>query len=225
QEFFHFTSHVKVDTDDDNFLDGYEVLYGSDPTDSLDYPTMPAEWYAELTGLIGDNTDMIEVLGTWAAGNATLLETVIALAEQNTEYLSNLNSTMIGNITEIRAVLDELGFSVGDTDYDGLDDLDEITYGTSITCIDTDSDNLNDAFEIKYGTDPLNDDSDGDTWLDGVEAAAGTDPKNAADYPGASTPTDDETSGSYNWFAYAGIGGGAALVGIMALLMIRKRKG
>jgi len=127
---------------------------------------------------------------------------------------------MIGNITEIRAVLDELGFSVGDTDYDGLDDLDEIIYGTSSTCSDTDCDNLNDAFEIKYGTDPLNDDSDGDTWLDGVEVAAGTDPKNAADYPGASTPTDDDaptdddTSGPSNWFTYAGIGDGVALVGV-----------
>ncbi|MHA1619676.1 MAG: right-handed parallel beta-helix repeat-containing protein [Promethearchaeota archaeon] len=293
-EFTHYTSPVKVDTDNDNFLDGYEVLYGSDPTNPLDYPTMPAEWYNAFAEIIGENTAMIDVLGTWAAGNTTLLEnliadcasnasllesvatwlsgnateietlltllegnatllintiemlqgnttlleTVVALAEQNTEYLSNLNSTISGNITQIQAVLEQLGINIGDSDYDGLDDLEELTYGTSITCSDTDCDNLNDAFEIKYGTNPLNDDSDGDTWLDGVEVAAGTDPKNATDYPGASlptndgdtptndddTPTDDDTSGSTTWLTYAGIAGGVALVGVFALLIIKNQK-
>ncbi|MBD3158500.1 MAG: hypothetical protein GF309_06875 [Candidatus Lokiarchaeota archaeon] len=63
--------------------------------------------------------------------------------------------------------MDMLGATIGDYDYDGLDDRDEIELGTDIHNVDTDCDNLNDAFEVKIVTEPL-------------------DP---SDYPGAQTAT------------------------------------
>ena len=180
------TNPFCIDTDNDNFLDGYEVEYGSDPLDPMSYPSIPQAWYESIY----EDLD----------GNASRIEFVVGLVSQNTAYLQQLNASVIGNITEIREILDQLGIAVGDSDYDGLDDLDEITYGTDILCIDTDCDNLNDAFEIKIGTDPLDDDSDSDTYLDGVEVLAGTDPLDDSDYPGvtgtttSTTPTSTTTS-------------------------------
>ena len=162
----------------------------------------------EVIGWLDGNHSAIEALFTYVEGNATLLlqtisvldsnttqiQLVAALATANYEWLQGLNSTAIGNITEIRDVLAQLGVTVGDLDYDGLDDLDEIFYGTDIQCIDTDCDNLNDAFEIKIGTNPLDDDSDADTYFDGIEVMYGTDPLDSNDYPGMETSTTTPTS-------------------------------
>ncbi len=313
------TNLYRIDTDFDNFLDSYEFLYGSDPLDPMDYPSMPQAWYDSIyedldgnatliqnlikwvdgnstlletvmqqlddnttlltqviawldgnhsaietlfTQLDGNatlllktvnslngNTSLIQNLLTWSAGNETLLLNVItqvdaieptdltqviawldgnhtaietlftyvegnatlllstiadvnyneaqldilaALISGNAAFLNSLNATHFEDyediqdaIDEIRAVVEELGISVGDADYDGLDDLDELAYGTDLLCIDTDVDNLNDAFEIKLGTNPLDDDSDSDSYLDGVEVVAGTDPLDPLSYPGS----------------------------------------
>ena len=264
-----------VDTDGDNFLDGYEVEYESDPLDPSSYPAIPQDWYDSLMiylegnatllqkviawsegnatlintiiyqleqnatllqqviGWLGDTNSTIDLLFTYLKGNATqlmdvisylkgnatqivlltqwygklesyisgnatllakvmmdlnnnatLIDTVYALATQNANYLSQLNGTLSTSIDTIQAVINELGISIGDTDYDGLDDLEELSYGTDPTMIDTDLDNLNDAFEIKYGTDPLDDDTDDDGYYDGIEVASGTDPLDSNDYPG-----------------------------------------
>ena len=245
EEFMYGSNPLLIDTDNDNFLDGYEALYGTDPTDPDDYPVMPQAWYDAIYEHLDGNATLIQNLIAWSDGNATILQTVIqqmeanatllqqviswldgnhtaietlftfvegnatlltqtvdsvnansaqltllaGLVTQNADLLSTLNATHIGDINQIQAVLDLLGVTVGDTDYDGLDDLTEISIGTDIQCIDTDTDNLNDAYEVKIGTDPLDDDSDGDSYLDGAEILAGTDPLDATDYPGAATPT------------------------------------
>ena len=156
----------------------------------------------QVIGWLGENATEIERLFTYLNGNATLrakvifelgnnatlLNTVVALATQNGDYLSQINGTLSGRIDDIRIIMDELGISIGDIDYDGLNDLDELSYGTNPTMIDTDLDNLNDAFEIKYGTDPLDDDSDNDGHYDGIEIASGNDPLDPNDYPGRITP-------------------------------------
>ncbi len=153
----------------------------------------------QIIAWLDGNHSAIETLFTYVEGNATLLldvvydlsgnatrlELIAALATQNTAALNLMNASMIGDIDEIRAVLEQLGVTVGDSDYDGLDDLDEIAHGTDIQCIDSDTDNLNDAFEIKLGTNPLDDDSDADTYLDGIEVIAGTDPLDPLSYPGS----------------------------------------
>jgi hypothetical protein len=231
----YFTNPQLIDTDGDNFLDGYEVDYGSDPTDSESYPAIPEQWFESLNVLMEGNATLIQNLIDWSNGNETLLEITYALAIQNTAYLAALEGNLEGNVTEIRAVLEELGFIIGDTDYDGLDDLDEVLYNTSLTCADTDCDNLNDAFEVKIGTDPLNDDSDGDDWYDGVEVAAGTSPMDAADYPGSdnssdNSDSDNDTDGNGvnssfpTGIVIGGVMGLGALIGMVSMILIKRKK-
>ena len=190
-----------------------------------------------LTYVEGNATLLLQTVNA-LNGNATRLDLIAALATANIEWLQELNSTVIGNLTEIREVLDQLGVTVGDSDYDGLDDLDEIAEGTDILCIDTDCDNLNDAFEIKIGTDPLDEDSDGDTYLDGAEVLAGTDPLDINDYPGAITTTPSTTTTTTTTtttsvtdvpsplmivILVAGIGGGIAVI-IVIIFIIKKKR-
>ena len=183
--------------------------------------------------LDGNHTS-IEKLFSYVEGNATLLMQVVsavdnneaeldllaALVTRDVAALSQFNASHIEDINEIRAVLDMLGVTVGDTDYDGLDDLDEIALGTDLQCIDTDCDNLNDAYEVKIGTDPTDDDSD--TFLDGAEVLAGTDPLDALDYPGHTGTTTVPPMG----IELVVIVGAAGCVGLMVLLVLmRKRTG
>ncbi|MFO7835073.1 MAG: SBBP repeat-containing protein [Candidatus Thorarchaeota archaeon] len=217
EDIFYDCDPYCIDTDNDNFLDGYEVEYDTNPTNPAEYPAMPQVWYDKIYENLDGNATLlqqvlswldgnhraIETLFTYVEGNATLLQEAVvaldgnatqlglvaALATDNQEWLQSLNSTAIGNITEIREVLDQLGVTVGDTDCNGLDDLDEIAEGTDIQCIDTDCDNLNDAYEIEIGTDPLEKDTDQDGYDDGHEIMSGTNPLDAADHPGTGVST------------------------------------
>jgi hypothetical protein len=186
----------------------------------------------------GNATVLMEVVNA-LDGNSTQLELVTAIATQNAEWLSQFNTTMIDNITLIREVLDQLGVTVGDTDYDGLDDLDEISIGTDIQRIDTDNDNLIDAFELKIGTDPLDDDTDGDTYFDGFEVLSGTDPLNSADYPGVTTteptttsstttaatsPTTTTTTPPDMTILYITLGAGTTVIIILVVILFMKKR-
>jgi pimeloyl-ACP methyl ester carboxylesterase len=57
----------------------------------------------------------------------------------------------------------------GDTDDDGIDDLDERLIGTLPWCADTDCDGLGDGFELSIGFNPLSANYDGDSFRDGAE--------------------------------------------------------
>ncbi|WP_342304066.1 hypothetical protein [Methanolobus sp. ZRKC5] len=63
-----------------------------------------------------------------------------------------------------------------DTDDDGLSDYVEFTIGTNITHYDTDGDGLNDMTEIIFGSDPKVVDTDGDGLFDDEEFDFGSDP-------------------------------------------------
>ncbi len=351
------TNPFRIDSDNDNFLDAYEILYGSNPLDPMSYPAIPQAWYdtiyenldynstliqnllawsagnasllqivmqqldnnatllqqvivwldgnhtaigtlfTQLDGnatllfqtvsALNGNSTLIQNLLTWSAGNETLLLNVIdqvnsmepvdlsqviewldgnhtaiqtlftymagnaslllsvidqmngnatkldlvaALVTQNTAWLQTLNASVIGDINEIRAVLNQLGVTIGDTDYDGLDDLDEIFYGTDILCIDTDCDNLNDAYEVKIGTDPTDDDSDNDTYLDGAETIAGTNPLDAQDYPGSgntsttsTTTSPSTTDQSVSIMVMILVSSGGLIGLLVVMLVLRKR--
>lgn len=56
-----------------------------------------------------------------------------------------------------------------DTDGDGIDDVDEPTYGTDPNDPDSDDDGLLDGYEVEIGTDPLDPDTDDDRLTDGDE--------------------------------------------------------
>ena len=228
EDFLYGTDPYCIDSDNDNFLDAYEIAYGTSATDPADYPTMPQAWYDVIYEDLDGNTTLIQQVISWLDGNATELALVAALVTSNYDWLNALNATTFGNFTQIREVMDMLGATIGDADYDGLDDLEEIALGTNFQCIDTDCDNLNDAFEVKIGTDPLDDDSDGDTYLDGIEVLAGTDPLDGNDYPGATTsttsssPPPDEFSPMVLAIVIAGAGIGVTVV---IVLILRKRRG
>ncbi|HUT81933.1 MAG TPA: hypothetical protein VMZ29_12080 [Candidatus Bathyarchaeia archaeon] len=71
-----------------------------------------------------------------------------------------------------------------DSDGDFLTDAWEQDFGTDPLNADTDFDGLNDYQEIdRYSTDPFDPDSDDDGWFDGKEVSWGTDPLNPASNP------------------------------------------
>ena len=66
-----------------------------------------------------------------------------------------------------------------DADEDGLTNLQELEYGTSMICADTDNDGLSDYDEIfKYYTNPILYDTDNDTLSDGDEVKLNLSPTN-----------------------------------------------
>lgn len=86
-----------------------------------------------------------------------------------------------------------------DDDNDGLDDVDEPTYGTDPLIADTDNDGLSDGQEVNtYGTVPTNPDSDGDGVTDGDEVNVyGIDPNasNRGDLGPRGTPDGNINAG------------------------------
>lgn len=176
-----------------------------------------------FTYVNGNATLLMQTI-TELNGNATQLELVAALATQNIERLTQLNASYIGSIDEIRAVLYKLGVTVGDTDYDGLDDLQELALGTDLQCIDTDCDNLNDAYEVKIGTDPTDDDSDNDTYYDGAEVLAGTDPLDYLDYPGSTSSTTTATTEPFMGIGLIIVAAVTGCAPIIVLLVVMRRR-
>ena len=63
-----------------------------------------------------------------------------------------------------------------DTDGDGLNDAEEMLYGTDPELVDTDEDGLDDHDEVVRGTNPIDPDSDADGLSDSEEVALGTNP-------------------------------------------------
>ncbi|MGA1794393.1 MAG: LamG-like jellyroll fold domain-containing protein [bacterium] len=80
----------------------------------------------------------------------------------------------------------------GDTDYDGIPDAWEVTWGTDFTRANADSeqdaDGLTNGEEYDNGTDPDNPDTDGDGFNDGIEVEMGTDPTDPSSYPPEISP-------------------------------------
>ncbi len=78
------------------------------------------------------------------------------------------------------AKYDSTGFGVSDGecdfDMDGLNNYEEVLYGSNPHKADTDSDTLNDADEILHGTDPADTDTDKDGMSDGIEIPYGMNP-------------------------------------------------
>lgn len=80
-----------------------------------------------------------------------------------------------------------------DDDNDGLNDLDEATYGSNPQMVDTDGDGLNDGEEVNvYGTNPITSDSDGDTLSDGDEVNVYSTNPLSLDSDGDSYSDDEE---------------------------------
>lgn len=76
---------------------------------------------------------------------------------------------------EFNAAIKKL--SATDQDFDGIPDIDEVKYQTSVTSADSDGDGLTDSQEVfTFKTNPLKADTDGDGKTDGYEVRRGTNP-------------------------------------------------
>ena len=99
-----------------------------------------------------------------------------------------LDEVRIYDVALAQSQVEDMLEGEGDSDADGLTNVEEYRYGTNPgtddTVTDNDSDGLSNYVEIKiYGTDPFNPDTDGDGANDGAEITAGTDPLVADQYP------------------------------------------
>ena len=80
-------------------------------------------------------------------------------------------------IMTIGFVMTAVTLAYSDTDGDGLNDEEEMYYGTDPFSDDSDGDGLNDYEEVNdYDTDPNDADTDGDGLNDGQEVDSRTDP-------------------------------------------------
>ena len=169
------TNPVSSDSDEDGIDDAYELNeYGTDP------------WYPDTDddGL----TDGVEVqMGTAPLSADTDEDGLTDGAEVQcgTFPLSaDTDNDGLSDGWEVATGLDPLSGegidgASGDSDFDGLTNLQELNLGTDPCDSDTDGDNLSDGWEVSHGLDPLSA-ADGDPDCDGLpnaqEIAIGTDP-------------------------------------------------
>ncbi len=212
EEYALGTNPVSIDTDNDNFLDGYEVDVGADPCDPLDTPVLSPTQYDAITAMAGNNADLINIVFAFVKGNWT--------------YLQASRAQIVANMTTIESLLYLLDDTLADRDSDGMADVYEIGNGTNPQIADSDLDNLGDALEVKIGTNPLDDDSDGDGYMDGAEFAAGTDPLDETEYPGMVQGTNPSPQPTTDAVAttIAAIALGIAVFAVVALILVIKKK-
>ena len=171
------TDNNNPDTDDDGFIDGDEVLNGSDPLDSCS-PNVSAVGVNDCDndGLTNDEETFN---GTDPANPDTDGDGINDGAEVNGG--SNPTDSCDPNPASANAT--------ADCDNDGLTTEEETTAGTDAGNPDTDGDGFTDGNEVDNGTNPLNacdpvnsgigtDDCDVDGLTNDEEAIAGTDPNN-----------------------------------------------
>lgn len=133
----------------------------------------------------------------------TFLDTDLTLDTTYSYYVTAVDSYQTpeppfrGNESEDSV---KIGMMTKDTDGDGLDDLQEGVYGTTITDADTDNDGISDGDEVYvYGTDPLNADGDGDKTSDLLEVVSGTDPNDPEEFQSDIYTADFDDGKTYGW--------------------------
>jgi hypothetical protein len=160
------TDPTSNDTDLDNMPDGWEVLYGLNPSEGdnatdldLDGISNLWEYLYGISPISNDSDsdtladlDEILIFGTDPGDNDTDGD----LMSDDWEILYGLDQNNPGG--------------TADGDLDGLNDLEEFQWGTIPTLNDTDADAITDGMEVNiYGTSPVDYDSDGDLLDDGSE--------------------------------------------------------
>lgn len=93
--------------------------------------------------------------------------------------LSDRDEIIVLKLNPLEQDSDQDGILDGDedSDNDGLTNLEELSYQTSLISADTDGDGLSDGEEVqKYQTDPLKTDTDGDGLSDAWEVKIGSNP-------------------------------------------------
>ncbi|EKD64088.1 MAG: hypothetical protein ACD_51C00072G0002 [uncultured bacterium] len=249
----YYTDPLDSDTDGDSYSDYAEVIYGTSPTDSSDYPLEPDSDYdgvpdssdlcpsedasgydSDLDGCIDDSDsdgykDDVDAFPTdsseWSDsdGDGYGDNYADAFPSDATEWADSDSDGVGDSSHDLCVGEDATGYDsdldgcIDDTDGDGLNDVEEATYGTDLNDSDSDDDLLGDGDEVSgtsgyvtdpadsdtdsdgiddyseiysYGTDPTASDTDGDSYSDGVEISAGTDPLDSLDYPLTDSDSD-----------------------------------
>ena len=137
----------QADDDSDGLLNYQEIYYNTDPLK----PDTDGDGLNDYQELVITNTDPLKV-DTDSNGI--------------TDDQEDFDQDSVKNIDELKLNGNPYG---KDTDFDDLEDGQEIIKGTKLDEYDTDNDKLSDSKEIELGTDPLNPDTDGDGILDGDE--------------------------------------------------------
>jgi len=183
---------ARVDSNYDGLTNYEEYRRDSDPWD-VDSDEDGVSNYAESTGMFGFHTDPLakdtdedglsdlEELSMYIqVGNATQMRELKVLKGEGEEE------------EEIQKLREKYHYKLDptnpDTDYDGLDDGEEISRGTNPTRVDSDYDGLSDGEEVHvYKTDPTMRDTDNDGLTDSEEVI-GT-------YGIATDPNNEDTDG------------------------------
>ena len=199
------------DTDCDGIPDGWETEHGLDPNNAMDarvdanydgltnyeeYRRDSDPWdvdsdddgvsnYAESTGMFGFHTDPL-AKDTDEDGLSDLEELSMYIQVGNATQMRELELKE-GEEEEIQKLREKYHYKLdptdSDTDYDGLEDGEEISRGTNPTRVDSDYDGLSDGEEVHvYKTDPTMRDTDNDGLMDSEEVfgiyGIATDPSN-----------------------------------------------
>jgi hypothetical protein len=166
-QFIQSTDPLKPDTDQDQIVDGFERLLGSDPRDPAD------------GGLLGDTdgdglTDVQEQFAGWIA---RVVHQVLGVTDITVYSNPAVPDTDLDGVPDLVENLLRTDPTSQDTDGDGLSDLDEM----SVEQLD-EFERFNDLFpgffldvdaSMAYGTDPLLCDTDGDFLTDDFEVLDG----------------------------------------------------
>ncbi len=173
-EFKRGTSPTKADTDDDGLQDGTERKLGLDPR--------RVDSDGDGVGDLGDT-----IIDTTRTALQTNTGTVSSTSKQSTESTKSKPTksdsdaaTSVGNDDPVAPAATASGGADaasststaterGDSDDDGLTDVEEVDRGTDPFDPDTDRDGLGDGYEAREGTDPTKADTDGDGLSDNLE--------------------------------------------------------
>ena len=218
QELIYFsTNPYDNDTDKDSMLDGFEVRYRLDPTNSSD----------AFIDLDGDNlTNQQEFenkSNPWKSDTDMdhLIDGTEVHIYGTSPILYDTDADKLVDYYEVKIILTNPLLT--DSDEDGLSDYDELfEYSTNPNYADTDTDLMDDFYEIEYGLNPLDEtdanfdldldgltnieeyllgtkpnncDTDADGFTDKEERDAGTDPIDPNDFP-KTTNTQSVTKGT-----------------------------
>lgn len=138
-----------------------------------------------LIDMTGNNMERINVDLTDSDSDGinnyfeTILQTDANLSDTDGDGLSDYDEFILLGTDPLQSDADANGITDDKEDYDadGLNSIEEKSYNTNILMADTDYDGLNDGDEIRiYLTDPLVSDTDDDGLLDGKEVTLGFDP-------------------------------------------------
>jgi len=180
------------DYDGDGLLDGYEVIYGTNPwRKDTDGDGLCDGWFDEDHDQIYDEGFEYpgeKQYGTDPTHNDTDRDGLSDQYEVNTTYDGE---TAMWWKYGVYTIQDRTNPFAQDTDMDGLDDKAELDNGTNPTNPDSDGDKLYDGWELDNNFDPTDDDEDENSNLDGdddedgdgvsnyIEMVSGTDPYSA----------------------------------------------